>query len=379
MGGSAPRNTTTTTAVEYPPWLEGPMINNINLANNLADQMGQQGYQGYSPGDRIAPLNELQNQAISNIQGFTGQWTPFMNQANSALNSSNSIAMQAASNPFNIYGANAGFAGPGAMVQAGNLHGMNLSGYMNPYTDAVTNNALGKLEDQRQVQSVANADAANKAKAFGGSRHGVVDAQTNAAFAKQGADTALNAAQSNFGNAQQMAMNDINRNLQAQGMNQSAANQMAQFNAQLGHDANQFNAQMGFNSQLAGRQFGLDAARTLSGNAGMGSQLAGMYQNLGANDMNNLMTAGNMLQDQDQMYRDFGYQEFLNRQNFPVELLNLRYGAVNSTPYSPGSSTSSPIYRNRAGGFLGGASAGYGATGNPWGAALGGILGAWGG
>jgi hypothetical protein len=261
-------------------------------------------------------------------------------------------------------------------VQGQNFLQANVGAYMNPYTDLVTRNALGNLEESRQMQNLTNADAAAKAKAFGGSRHGVVEGMTNAGFAKQAGDLSLNAANQNFLNAQGLIQADQNRNLQAQGMNQGAFNQMAQYNAGLGQQANLFNAQQGMQGDLAMRQFGLDAAGRLQAGAGMDASLAGQYQGMNANDINNMMRAGDTLQDQDQMHRDFAYQEWLNQQNFPIDMLNMRFSAINNTPYQPGSSTSQPIYRNRMGGFLGGASAGS-AFGVP-GAILGGLLGGFG-
>lgn len=392
--GSSNRSQTTTSQVQYPDWLSGPMQDNIARTNALADQMGEQGYQGYDPAQRVAPMNQWQQQALMNAGNSMGQWSPIINRANTSMGDANSLAVQAATNAMPIYGfdaaqANSAYSGPSAMVQAQSFLGGNIGGYMNPYTQHVTNNALGQLEEQRQVQNVYNSDAATKARAFGGARHGLVEAQTNTGFAKQAGDLALNAAQNNFMNAQQAMQTDMNRNLQGQLANQQGVNQSNQFNAGLAQQASMqnaaqqqqaamWNAGNAQNATLQQRQFGLDAAGALRQNALGDQQLASMYQNLGTNDINNLMTAGNMMQDQDQMGRDFAYQEFLNQQNFPRELLNMRYGAVSNTPYQPGTSSSTPVYRNRTQGFLGGAGQAYGATGNPWLAALGGILGAWG-
>ena len=377
MSGGGSRNQTTTTQVNYPDWLEGPMRENINYANQLASQMGQQGYQYYNPQDRFADFNDLQLNALQNARDSTGTWNPLFQRGVDANASGYGLASQAAGSGLRDYSAQSAYAGPSAMVRGGNFLDADVGAYMNPYTDRVTNNALAKLEGQRQVQNVANADAANKARAFGGSRHGVVEAQTNEAFAKQGAETSLNAASGNFLNAQNLIQQDLNRNLQAQGMNQQAGNQMNQFNAGLAQQANMHNSAQGLQADLAMRGLGMDAARFFQQGAGTDAHLASQYQQRNSNDINNMMTAGNMLQDQDQLYRDFAYQQWMGAQQFPIDLLNLRMGAVSGTPYQPGSSTTSPIYRNRGQGFLGGASAGYG-MGGPWGAAIGGILGAFG-
>jgi len=376
MSGGSPRTQTVTNQVQYPDWMEGPMRENIGRANTLADQMGQQGYQSYNPQDRIANFNDLQLNALQSARDSVGNWTPLMQRAANQSGQASQLAVDAAGRPMGDHSAMAAYAGPSAMVQGQNFLQANVGAYMNPYTDLVTRNALGNLEESRQMQNLTNADAAAKAKAFGGSRHGVVEGMTNAGFAKQAGDLSLNAANQNFLNAQGLIQADQNRNLQAQGMNQGAFNQMAQYNAGLGQQANLFNAQQGMQGDLAMRQFGLDAAGRLQAGAGMDASLAGQYQGMNANDINNMMRAGDTLQDQDQMHRDFAYQEWLNQQNFPIDMLNMRFSAINNTPYQPGSSTSQPIYRNRMGGFLGGASAGS-AFGVP-GAILGGLLGGFG-
>jgi hypothetical protein len=240
--GSSSKPQVVNTVANYPAWMEGPMKDNINRANDLAAARDAAGYQGYSAQDRIAGMNDLQRQAISNATNSAGSWSPFLQGAAGGLAQANDLAAQAATRPFNNYSMNAAYAGPSAMVQAGSVGGTNLQGYMNPWTDQVTRNALGNLDQQRQSVQMQNADQAAKAKAFGGSRHALLEAQTNQGFSKAAGDLSLNSMQQNYQNAQQMATGDINRNLQAQGMNQGAWNQQNQFNAGMAQDANRFNA-----------------------------------------------------------------------------------------------------------------------------------------
>jgi hypothetical protein len=376
--GSSSKPQTVNNITQYPAWMEKPMQVNIAEANRIADQRAQAGYQGYRPEDRIAGLNDHQRLAMDRATQMSGTWQPFLQQGAAGLAQANDLAGQAATRPMNTYDMNAAYAGPSAMVQAGSVGGTNLTQYMNPWTDQVTRNSLGQLNEQRQMTQLQNADQAAKAKAFGGSRHGLVDAQTNAAFSKSAADLSLNSMQQNYQNAQQMAMGDINRNLQAQGMNQGAINQMNQYNAGNAQQANQFNAAQRQSADMGMRQFGLDAANTLGQNASQWGNMASQFQQFGANDINNLMSVGNMAQDQDQLMRDARYQEWQAQQNFPLDNLNIRYGAITNTPYQPGNSQQSMIHRNRTAGFLGGAQQGYGATNSWWGALAGGLLGAYG-
>jgi hypothetical protein len=404
--GSSSKPQTTTTVMDYPDWMEDSWRNNVNDMNELTGDRMREGYQSYG-GERIAGFNPFQERAFQNIGQNQGMWQPFLQSASDGLSQSNQLALNAAQNAGANSFVNPAYAGPGTMAQmqsagdsatvnAGSLPGTNLAGYMNPYQTHVTDAALGKLEQQRQVQNLSNADAATKAKAFGGSRHGVIEAQTNQGFAKQAADTALQGANSNFLNAQSMAQTDLARQLQAQMANQQGSNDMRQFNAGLASQTGQFNAgtandmaqfnatlaQQGgmFNAQNAGNmsQIQLQAADALRNNAQGSAGLGSMYQNLFTNDNNNLMTAGNQIQDQSQAINDLGYQEWMNARNFPFEMMNYRMGAVNGTGIQPGQSQTTPLYRNRGQGFLGGATTGYGATGNWWGALAGGLLGAYG-
>lgn len=406
MCGSSSTPQTQTTVTEYPSWLADAMQNNIGLANQLADQGMQNGAPVYG-GQRIADFSPMQLQAMQNTVNNQGAWNPLLQNGVDSLGQSNQLALNAATaagQNAQINAANAGpatmagmqSAGPGAQVQTQNLGQTDLSGYMNPFTQHVTQSTLGNIEQARQMQNLTNSDAATKARAFGGSRHGVVEAQTNAGFAKQAADTALQANQANFSNAQQQAQTDLSRQLQAGMANQQSTNgnnqfnaglaaQLGQFNAGNANDMAQYNAGLaqqagianaGSMNQAANTQ--LSAASLLGQNAGGAGSMAALYQQLLGNDVNSLMGAGNMMQDQSQSLLDVDYQNWQNQQNHPYAMLALRQSAVSGTPYQPGQSTTTPLYRNRTAGFMGGAANAYGATQNPWLAALGGIFGAYG-
>lgn len=62
------------------------------------------------------------------------------------------------------------------------LTGGMIEQYRNPYTSAVTDATINDLERSRQMAQVNNDAAATKAGAFGGSRHGILGAQTNSEY-----------------------------------------------------------------------------------------------------------------------------------------------------------------------------------------------------
>lgn len=61
--------------------------------------------------------------------------------------------------------------------------------FYNPYQEQVVQGALGDIERARQMQEQANRDQATRARAFGGSRQGVVTGMTNEAALRQAATT----------------------------------------------------------------------------------------------------------------------------------------------------------------------------------------------
>jgi hypothetical protein len=168
-------------------------------------------------------------------------------------------------------------------VQAGQLGSTNLNPYFNPFESQVVNQSLQDIERSRQIQQNQTAAQAEAAGAYGGSRSGVLEAETNRGFAEQAARTASQLRQAGFTNAQQMAQQDIATRMQAslanQGANlqagtttanlaqqaglanQAALNQAGQFGAQAQNVASLQN--MAAQNQAA--QFGAQAANTMTG------------------------------------------------------------------------------------------------------------------
>ena len=173
-------------------------------------------------------------------------------------------------------------------VTAGQVGDTDLSRYQNQYDTGVIDLAMGDIERNRQIQQTNDAAKATAANAFGGSRQGIAEAETNRAFAEQAAKTATGLRQQGFTNAQALAQADIDRRMQA-GMANQGANLQAQTNTaanslqqQLanmaaGNQASQFGAQALNNAALQNAsmtnqasQFGAQAANT----AGLANQAA---------------------------------------------------------------------------------------------------------
>lgn len=146
---------------------------------------------------------------------------------------------------------NAALGGTGAAMA-----GPNMGQFMNPYTQAVTNRSLADLERQRQMQMNTLGAQATAAGAFGGSRHGVAEALTNEAFARQGGDMLANLNMQNFNTALGAAQNQQQTMLQGANQLGGLANMGFGFGQQIGaQQAQQGALQQGLQQML------IDAAR----------------------------------------------------------------------------------------------------------------------
>ena len=192
-------------------------------------------------------------------------------------------------------------------VQAGQVAGTNLSPYLNPFTQAVTDRTMATLDQQRQQALNGIGAQATAAGAFGGSRHGVAEAETNRAFADTAASTVAGLNQANFSNAMGLAQGDIASRMQAQLANQSAGLQ-------------------GANTRLAG-------AGQLGGLAnlgfGMGMQIQGQQAQQGAQQ-----------QAMQQALIDAAKAQFGGVTGAPAQSLAQLLGGASGVPYGQSQTTS---------------------------------------
>jgi len=283
---------TSTTSVD--PDIKKAYLENYQQAQGVAASLQQQ---QFSPFDAMYLSGE---QALTNA-ALAGQGLSSVDQA--------ALLTQQAAGPRNLSLGQ----GPGT-----------LGSYMNPYSQGVTQNALADLEASRQNALRQTSQQAQAARAFGGSRQGVAEAQTNLGFTKQ------------YG--------DLSARLNEQAFNQAMAAQ-----------------QQDRASQMMG-------AQQLSG-------IGGQQQQLRLGGAQQVMGAGGARQQLEQQQLDA-------MRSLATQRLGIQQAALGMQPGNLGQSTSTPLYQNRAGGALGGALAGYqlgGKDNSGLGAALGGLLGYFGG
>ena len=180
-------------------------------------------------------------------------------------------------------------------VAGGSFLDANIGQYMNPYQTEVIDRAMGDLDRARMMQQQQTGDAAARAGAFGGSRQGVLEAETNRAFFDQAGNLAAGLRAQGFDAATGLAGQDLSRGLQAQLANQQAGLQGA-----------------GMNLQAAG----------LLGS--LGGQLQGMNQA----DATALMNLGLGQQQFEQMMLDEPMQRILMQQDLRNQALGLVPGGT---------------------------------------------------
>ena len=105
-----------------------------------------------------------------------------------------------------------------------------MSQYSNPYETGVVNQNLADIERSRLLAQNNMGAQATAANAFGGSRHGIAEAETNRGFADRAAAMSGQLRQQGYNTSQQMArqaqMQNQQAQLQGQQQRMGAANQL---------------------------------------------------------------------------------------------------------------------------------------------------------
>ena len=251
-----------------------------NAAQTIVNTLGQAAT-GTAAGMGINPINVQASQVGS--QGYNAQNAAAQGYTAQGYTAEKAAAETAAAEKATAQGYGAErIAGVGPVtserVQAGQLAGTSLDPYFNPYENQVVQQSLSDLERQRLMQQNLGGAQAQAAGAFGGSRQGIAEAETNRAFAEQAARTASGLRQQGFTQAQQAAQQDISTRMQAGLANQATGLQAATTTANLGQQAQMANQAAG--NQAA--QFGAQAQNVVGlQNAQLGTQAAMQNAQLG--------------------------------------------------------------------------------------------------
>jgi len=228
------------------------------------------------PAQQVAPLTQAQETAVTKAQEGLGVYQPFLDAASTSVG--------------------AGLGAIGAGVQT--LDPSQVSTFMNPFSQQVTQQALAELDRQANIQSQRTAAQAVAAGAFGGSRFGVREAEESRNLAQV---------------KSQRIFEDLSRNfLQAQQAQQRTAQQLGQLGVQT--------------LQAGQAQVGL-------GEAG---------QRLGGVDINRLLSVGGVQQQQAQNEMEAARRTELARQQEPFRRVGFASDVLRGVPSSQVQFTQQP-------------------------------------
>lgn len=263
---------------------------------NRAESLSQEQYTPYG-GPRVADFNQDQLNAMQAMRNLNPM-SPYQTQGAGIVGEAASQLMRAGGERWNQQAADQ---------------------YMSPYIQSVLDVQKRKAMEDYAAQLPVMDAAAQKAGAFGGSRHGVVQAEA------------------------QKNMNQQLQDIQATGLQSAYTNAQGQFNADL--------------SRLPG----------LYGQAGaMGNTLSGIGQQGFQNQLainQGIMGIGNQQQGLQQQGIDVDYQNFLQQQQHPysqLDFLRASYGGLPMTQSTTSSFTPAPTMTQQ---LIGNMSAGYGLGG----------------
>lgn len=316
--------TTTTSSNTVDPKMLALYTNQYNDAKAFADQPSQ----AYT-GQLVAPMNDNQLQAGGLFKDIANN-----NTGADSLNQAKGIFGNLASyNPAQINAGSYTAANANAPeISAGLLRNTDLAPYLNPFTQNVIDTTIADQERARQIAGVSDNQAATAAKAFGGSRSGVLSALTNEAYDRNTGSLLANLRNEGYNNAQNAAIGDLNRGLSVDQFN--AGNKFAanQFNANASNAASQFNINNSMNAQAQ------NAANDLSG-AGIRSGAATSLANVSEQELQQALQRafgigafGDAQQQNQQALDTANYSEFQRLLDDQYRRKALASGALSSIP-----------------------------------------------
>jgi len=275
---------TTTTIPTLPDFAKQPTA---DIAKTLEALLGQQ---LNVPQQQVAGFSPTQTSAMNLAMQGIGSFQPFLQAAQAAQT------------------AGLGTVGAGAQIAAGADFSPGAArAFMDPYQQAVTQEALKEVDRQAAMAQNQLAGQAVRAGAFGGSRFGIQQSE----LARNAADL-----------KSRRIFEDLSRNFQqAQGAARAANQQRLQ----------------------AGQVFG-QLGRATSGIGGAMAGLGGQLQQQQRQDVNQLLGIGGLQQQQAQRELDVGTANIAAMENAPFQRLSTSAGILQQLlPNLVGSQTIAPF------------------------------------
>jgi hypothetical protein len=270
------------------PFLEDYQRRLLASTQTLTDQP----YQQYG-GAQLAGFSADQLASFDLARQGIGSYAPFLAESGVYARGAPATFAPAAQEAGQLYRATTGAFNPATQIAP----------YMNPYQQAVTQEALKELNRQNAIQQQQVAAQASKAGAFGGSRYGVQQAELGRNLAQAQAQMLASDYAANYNQALQAAQG-------AYEAEQQRRQQAATGIAGLGSTGAGLLQQA--SSQMAG--------------------LGGLTQQYGAADVSMLSQAGALQQQQMQKALDVDYTKFLEAQMQPYQRMAFMSDILRGVP-----------------------------------------------
>lgn len=275
-------NLASSSQTSYAPWYENAAqgaYSGLSSAVANANALSAEGYQGPGGAGLNPSLNDDQTNAFGMVRANQGAWRPGFAQAGQFLQGAQGRLGQT----YNPNGIATGQWGQQADVDR----------YMNPYIQNVLDVGARKLNTNFDIQQTRANDQATMSGAFGGSRHGVLQGQIEKNRGEAVGDLYTTGLANAYQNAQGMFTSDQGRGLTAQTADEAAKARAAALGLQAG--------QLGLQGTQIAQQMGVNA------------------QNAGLTDSNALLSIGNQQYAREQTGIQNYYNDWLRRQNQPVQ------------------------------------------------------------
>ena len=302
---------------------------------------------------QTAGLSTTQRQAIDAAKSGIGAYQPFINAAGTNISAGGDFVQAGAKG---IAGLNVapqyqqayGMLGTGALQaqQAGQALGGGMYGYdpsraaafMNPYQEAVTQNALAEMRRQGTMASQGQAAQAIRSGAFGGTREGVQRAESERNLQDLMQQRIMQDYSQNYGQAQAAAQQSFEAQQGRQLAGGQALGSLANTYGQLGQGIGSLAGQYG--------QFGLQQGTALGQMGGqlgqLGTQQAGLGQlgsQLAQGEQGFLFNLGSAEQQNAQQTLDAARATQSQKAMFPYQQLAFVSDIYKGTPSSQISTT----------------------------------------
>lgn len=296
MGGGGKSTTTTQSTQQIPKEIRdrGSAITNAAMSTYMPGGQNAQLPQ-YNPYEgqtevagwsRTAAPNYYHNVAGNKVQNAQNSYQPYFNNAQSAASGAYGV-MSSGNQGKPVYASTGATYDADGTARGPEFNQTNLQRFQDPYNNMVTQSGVQELYRQHGIAQQGINDAAAKAGAFGGARHGVQGAETTRAFLDKGNQFLADSLQRGY----DAATGQYNRE-------KDALFQQTQLNNQIGQQ--QFAQYTGLANLL-----GDLGTRQLSADLQAAQGALGFGQNL---------------QQTEQGALDRGYEEYNKVLNYPIEM-----------------------------------------------------------